>query len=365
MAIRVLIVDDSRTARAALRAAFDTDPEFHIIAEVATAREAVEAANALRPDLVTMDVNLPGSSGIEATKAIMSSTPTRVVIVTAANLDDPELIYKCLTVGALEVWPKPPSPTCPTYARDIARSLRALKALARVPVVRHFVREAVPVPPPPASDAPSVASPISAPPPKPCEALLIGASTGGPPVIASILEEIPQGFPVPIVVVQHITPGFVNGFATWLHEATRHAVEVVTDTRPLKAGTVYIAGDDSHTVIVGRGEVGINYKEPRNFQRPSVDVLFESAAAHLGSRCIAVLLTGMGADGARGLLALKNAGAFTIAQAPATCVVEGMPGAAINLGAAVRVLTPEEISRIVLQRLKAAEAARNGEGGRG
>lgn len=361
MATRVLIVDDSRTARAALRAAFDTDPEFRVVAEASTAVEALEAASALRPDLVTMDVNLPGSSGIEATEAIMSSHPTRVVIVTAANLEDPDLIYRCLQVGALEVWPKPPGPTHPTYARDIARSLRALKALARVPVVRHSKRAR-------ASARPVVSEPESPPlvPPilKMCEAILIGASTGGPPVIAAILEGIPPGFPVPIVIVQHITPGFVKGFVSWLHDSTRHAVEVVDAARPLRSGTVYVAGDDSHTVILSRNELGLSFKEPRNFQRPSVDVLFESAAAQLGPRCIAVLLTGMGSDGARGLLALKNAGAFTLVQSPATCVVEGMPGAAIKLGAATRVLSPEEISRIVPQRVRAAERENGDEGGK-
>jgi len=262
-------------------------------------------------------------------------------------------------VGALEVWQKPPSPSSPTYAKEIGRFLRALKALARVPVVRHSWTKMRLLSASPTSIAP-------APPPRPaprseaCKALLIGASTGGPPVIEAILEGLARPFPVPIVVVQHITPGFVKGFATWLEESTKHAVEVVTDARPLAPGVVYLAGDDCHTVLTSPNALGVSRAEPRVFQRPSVDVLFESAAAHLGASCIAVLLTGMGADGAQGLLALKNSSALTIVQAPATCVVEGMPSKAIALKAASLVLAPEEIPEAVQQRMKATAQKADG-----
>jgi two-component system, chemotaxis family, protein-glutamate methylesterase/glutaminase len=273
--------------------------------------------------------------------------------VTAANTEDPDLIYRAMKVGALEVWPKPKGPGSPIYAQEIGRFLRALKALARVPVVRHsWTRMRL------LSASPTSIAPAHAPPPSPrsetCAALLIGASTGGPPVIEAILEGLARPFSVPIVVVQHITPGFVKGFASWLAESTKHEVQVVEEARPLLPGVVYLAGDDRHTVLTSARALGVSLAEPRVFQRPSVDVLFESAAEHLGASCIAVLLTGMGADGAQGMLALKNAGAFTIVQAPATCVVEGMPSKAIGLHAAARVLSPEEIPQVVQQRMKTA-----------
>jgi len=356
MPIRVLIVDDSRTACAALRAAFAADPSFEVIAEAATGREAVAKAEASRPDLVTMDVFLPGSNGIEATAAIMASAPTRVVIVTSAGSEDPDLIYRAMQAGALEVWPKPPSLSHPAYAAEIGRFLKALKALARVPVVRRSVlsgrREPGPIPA--ARDEPRPPLSSSLPPPGPCDALLIGASTGGPPTIEEILRGLPRDFPAPIVVVQHITPGFIQGLANWLVECTNHPVEIITNTRTLKSGRVYLAGDGSHTVFVSRHTVGISPEKPGDLLCPSVDRLFESAADHLGAGCIAVLLTGMGSDGARGLLKLKTAGAFTIVQAPETCVVEGMPSAALRLDAAISALAPRDIPREVRKRLAAS-----------
>lgn len=365
MAIRVLIVDDSRTACAALRAAFAADPAFEIIDDAATGREAVVKARASRPDLVTMDVFLPGSNGIEATAAIMSSAPTRVVIVTSARSEDPDLIYRAMQAGALEVWPKPPSPSHPAYAAEIGRFLRALKALARVPVVRRSIpsirsdSRPAPVSPPearPVLPIPNFPPPAS----KSCDALLIGASTGGPPVIEEILRGLPRDFSLPIVIVQHITPGFIDGLASWLVECTNHPVEVVTDTRTLKAGRIYLAGDGSHTVFVSRHAVGLSRAATGGFHCPSVDVLFESAAENLGAGCIAVLLTGMGADGARGLLELKKAGAFTIVQALETCAVEGMPSAAIRLGAATCALSPHDIPKDVRKWLAETPPA-NGE----
>lgn len=354
MTVRVLIVDDSRTACAALRAAFGTDPEFDVIAEAHGSREAVELVEAERPDLVTMDLFLPGSDGIDATATIMSSFPTRVVIVTAANAADPDLIYRAMQVGALEVWPKPAAPDSPGYGRSVAAFLRALRALARVPVVRHSFRRpaAAPGAPAPLSEPPEAPRPPDPSGRKRWEALLIGASTGGPPVIEAILAGLERPFPLPVVVVQHITPGFVGGFAAWLNESSGHRVEIVSETRPLEPGVVYVAGDGVHTVLRSRREIGVSGEAPRGFHRPSVDVLFESAAQRLGGGCAAALLTGMGADGARGLLELRNAGAFTIAQDPATCVVEGMPGKAIGLRAAARVLAPDQIPAALRKRMR-------------
>ena len=339
--IRILIIDDSATARAALRAALADDPALEVVGEASDGAEARANIEQLKPDLITMDVFLRAENGLDLTASVMKSTPLPILVVTAADTKDATLVFRAMQAGALEVCAKLPSPSHPDYAARRARLVRAIKVLHAVPVIkrrrsraprrqnsRALGRRQLSVPL--ATDAP--ARPM----------LLIGASTGGPPVLAKLLRDLPRPFPIPIVLVQHMLAGFVAGFAKWLADDTGHRVSLITHSCAADNGVVYVTDLEHHLVVDRRARVGVSSEEPRSYHRPSVDVLFESVAAtSCAAQSIAVLLTGMGNDGAHGLLKLRNAGAHTIAQDPLTCTVSSMPARAIELNAALEVLAPE------------------------
>lgn len=375
--IRILIVDDSPTARAALRLAFEDDPSLEVVGEAADGATATRLVEQLGPDLVTMDIYLKAENGLDVAAAIMAKKATPIVAITAADPRDPQIVFRAMQVGVLEVNTKLPSPTHPDYEARRARLVRTLKTLARVPVVHRFLdalgktKTAPTERRPPSSgespqprivggeSPPAPRSPLAAPrtdAPAPSRStlagsLLLGASTGGPQVLAAILRALPKPFPMPIAIVQHMTPGFIGGFAQWLASDTGHEVTLVDASRPLEPGRVFITRDEYHLVLEPGRRIGVSSAPARGFHRPSVDSLFESAARQPEVvRSIGILLTGMGSDGAAGLLALRRAGAQTIAQKPATCTVSSMPSRAIELGAAQLVLDPQELVSELLAR---------------
>ncbi|MDH5490898.1 MAG: response regulator [Myxococcales bacterium] len=334
----VLIVDDSPTARMALRRAIEgADSDLRVVGEASDGLTALREAHRLRPDLITMDVHLGHDDGVNFTTTIMAVSPTRVVIVTGVDPKSPELTFRSLGAGALDVLAKLPGPATPTYERERARFVRTLRTLADVPVVRRrsgTIRPDLGHRPPSVHPAPGFH----------IERVLIGASTGGPPLLSDLLKGIPAPLGAPLVIVQHISEGFGRGFASWLAESTGHPAIYCDGPEKLRPGTIYIAPDDRHLRLV-RGDAIRPFDGPlRRFQRPSIDELFESAISIRPSGTLAILLTGMGSDGAQGLLGLREAGAHTIAQEPSSCVVDGMPRSAMDLGAALRVFEPEQIS---------------------
>lgn len=365
--LRILIIDDSATARAALRLAFADAAELEVVGEAEGGGEALRLVAQLAPDLITMDVFLRAENGLDLAASIMEANATPIVVVTAANTRDPSLAFRAMQAGALEVCAKLPGPNHADYPLRRAHLLRTLKSLAKVPVVNRK---------PGALATRSRGLPVERPQamlPQPLRAenrtrverarsgeassagamLLLGASTGGPPVLARLLRALPRPFPMPIAIVQHIVPGFIAGFAKWLEEDTGHPVSLVSSSRALEAGTVYLASSERHLVLEGNARIGTSDEAPRDFYRPSVDVLFESAAAlHGVSHSIAVLCTGMGTDGARGLLALRHAGASTMVQAPEHSAVPSMPAGAIALEAAQQVLAPDALPAAILSALR-------------
>jgi len=346
--VRALIVDDSRTARLALRAVLESEAGLCVVGEAEGGPEALARARSLKPDIVLMDVYLRDHNGLDVAAELMSTSPCPILAVTAANPTDPALVFRGMEVGVLDIALKPPAPDSPGYEEARRRLTRLVKALARVPVVHRFTS---------ARAAPRPA-PVPAPPTVP-GLLALGASTGGPPVVKAILELLPPPFPLPVVLVQHMTTGFGHGFAKWLADVTRHRVVVVEGAQALEPGVVYVAHDDRHLRLATPRTLAPDDAGPVRHQRPSIDVLFESVARHLGgATTLAALLTGMGDDGARGLLALREAGAVTIAQAPASCVVDSMPSEAIARGAALRVLAPGEIATAAQQHALSAVTAR-------
>ena len=331
--IRVLVVDDSETARLLLRRMVETAGDIKVVGQACDGREAVDLARTLKPDLITMDVRMPGTDGLKATEEIMAVAPTRIVMVTN-EASDAEVCFQAMRAGALDVMTKPKAAST-TDGQELASAklVVALRAMSEVPVVRR--RSA------------SVSSSAGEAPRRRFSLLAIGASTGGPQVIASLLGRLPREFPCPIVVTQHIAPGFTPGFVRWMSHESKLAVAQAKDGDGLAPGTVYIAPDDRHLRVNSRWRISLGDDPPLGQFRPSVDAMFQSVADAIGSAAIGLLLTGMGNDGAKGLLALRRAGGWTLAQDAATATVNGMPEAARSAGAVDLTVTPDELPALL------------------
>lgn len=327
-AVRVLVAEDSPTARALLTSLLHSDPGLRVVGSASDGPQAVALAAALRPDVITMDVRMPGFDGFEATRRIMAATPTPIVIVSGHyDPHDVEVSMHALRAGALTILPKPPGPGAADFETQRAWLIRTVKAMAGVKVVRQRMERRDPplVPPPPRA--------VQAP-----RAIALAASTGGPAALARILSDLPVSFPLPLLVVQHIARGFADGLARWLATVSPLRVHTVGGRERLAPATVYVAPDDRHLVLVDPGTVGITSTPPVDGFRPSASVLFESAALAFGHALVAVILTGMGDDGVAGLQQVRAAGGRVIAQDEETCVVFGMPGAAVGAGVVDAVL---------------------------
>ncbi|MCC8987507.1 MAG: chemotaxis-specific protein-glutamate methyltransferase CheB [Candidatus Contendobacter sp.] len=341
--IRALIVDDSPTLRWLLRNILESDPELQVVGEARTGEEAVAFCARSRPDVVTMDIQMPGIGGHEAIRRIMGESPCPIVVVTGLEEGLLDISFKALELGALTVVSKPVGlPVDNPAARHL---LTQVKLMASVKVVRRArwspLVESTPgpaIPPPRQSLRPRL--------------LAMGASTGGPPVLQTILTGLGADFPLPIVIVQHISQGFVGGLAGWLDATTPLCCKVARPYETLQAGTVYLAPDDHHLHVKPAGVIWLDEAPPLCSHRPAATYLFESVARSYGAAAIGMLLTGMGADGARGLKAMREAGAYTIAQDEASSTVFGMPQAAIQLDAALEVLALTQIAPRLLNLLE-------------
>lgn len=341
MRTRVVLVDDSASALLALRQILERSECFDIVGEARTSAQAIELVEATRPDLVTMDVYLDGQDGVEATRSILERIPARVVLVTGLDPARADLSVRALTVGALDVLRKPDA----SSEHEQRRFLAALRALAKVGLVGTTRKPLSSSAPPTPRATPSL----------PKALLALGASTGGPATLARLLRALPRPLNAPIVVVQHMDAAHTPSFAEWLN-ATGHTVVLVEQpTRP-EVGVVYVAAGHSHLELDATGMLVPKLGTPRNFQRPSVDELFESLARVCPRQTFAALLTGMGEDGAEGLRQLAGAGATTVVQSLTSCVVPGMPGAGLKHGGALLELDPEEIAVAATRFVAAAQA---------
>ncbi|MFN3412481.1 MAG: chemotaxis-specific protein-glutamate methyltransferase CheB [Thermoanaerobaculum sp.] len=330
--VRVLIVDDSPTVRAVLRRLLAPHPDVQVTGEATNGQEAVDLVLKLRPDVVVMDVEMPVMDGLDAIGRIMKLRPTPILVLTSrANRDRLAVAFEAVRRGALEVLPKPEAPEgWEELAQRLPELVRTASGLpAHRPVLKSPPR------------LPRVA-------PRVVEWILLGASTGGPGALRAVLAAFPPALQVPIAVVQHIASGFEEGLAHWLARDTGRDVGVARSNERLRAGAVRLAPANAHLRLAADGTLQVDTETPpRQGHRPSVDVLFESALSLRPTHVVAVLFSGMGSDGAFGLLQLKRAGAVTAVQDEATSAVFGMPKQALELGASEVALPPEELARFV------------------
>lgn len=328
----MLLAEDSAVSREYLAAALGEDPAIEVVGAARDGVEAVEMAERLRPDVILMDVHMPRLGGLEATREIMSRFPVPIVLITASfDRDETAASFDILKAGALTILDKPGGLDDPATL-DLVRTV---KLMAEVKVVRRW-------PARPPREAPrSTTKPLQK-----IRLVAIGASTGGPAALAEVLGETRGALAVPVVVVQHIAPGFTAGLAEWLAGQTRLAVRLARDGETLRPGVVYLAPDGRDMAIGADAHVRLTLGAPNGFH-PTVDHLFSSVAEAYGASALGILLTGMGRDGGEGLRCMRAAGAATMAQDEATSVVFGMPAEAVRLGAAEHVLPPVEIGRMI------------------
>jgi two-component system chemotaxis response regulator CheB len=338
--IRVVIVDDSPVTLEMLMFALGEGTDFLVIGTAMDGEDAVRVVAEKKPDIVLMDINMPKMNGFEATRQIMETTPVPIVIMTSAmNPKELAVSFEAMQAGALACLHKPTGIDHKDYEKTIAELKKTLKLMAAVPVVKRWrtITRSGTV----HGRIPSRESLRS------YDIIAIGASTGGPAAIEKILSHLPDNLPVPVLIVQHISKGFTEGFAGWLEKSSGFPVTIPNNGESLKPGHAYVAPEGSHMGINGVCSVLLSPAPPENGLRPSVSHLFRSVNAVCGNRTIAVLLTGMGRDGADELLNLKEAGAVTFAQDELSSVVFGMPGEAIKKCAALYVMPPEKIAEMI------------------
>jgi two-component system chemotaxis response regulator CheB len=339
--VRVLVVEDSLTVRKRLVEVLCSDPQMEVVGEAGDGKTGIELCQKLRPDIVTLDMMLPVMSGLAATEYIMAYCPTPILIVSSStNRGELFKTYEALSAGALDVLEKP-NGHAPGVWEQIF--LSRVKLISHVKVITHLrgrLSNGLSTVPRQIAVASERVEPGA------YRLVAIGASTGGPAACLQILQNLPPAFPFPILLLIHIGQAFSTFFVEWLDSQSPLRVSCATDGEPLPEvgqARVLLAPPDRH-LVVRNGRLRLTSDPERHSCRPSIDVLFESLAQEMGKQTIACLLTGMGKDGATGLLSIRQAGGRTLAQDQATSIVFGMPQEAIHLGAAERVLGLEEFS---------------------
>jgi two-component system chemotaxis response regulator CheB len=330
--IKVLVADDSPLTRVVLRDIFRMAGDITVVGEAGDGSEAVSMTGLLKPDLIVMDLLMPVMDGLEAIEEIMANSPTPILVL-SATVDEREInqAFSAIKKGALDVMEKPAGTGSDKNVEFAQRLVDKVRLLARIRVIRHprrRLREEV---------APSISYRNGE-----RNILAIGASTGGPKAVMSIMKSLPAEFNAATFIVQHIAEGFTRGFSQWLDQESGIRVRLAAEGDEAVNGVALVAPDDCH-MIFEQGKIRLVRSEPVNCCRPSIDVFFNSLATEFGDRVVGVLLTGMGKDGAQGLLRIKERGGVTLVQDEQSCSVFGMPKAAISLAAVDEVLPLADI----------------------
>lgn len=337
--IKVLVVDDSPVAQELLVHILNSDRRMEVVGTASSGEGAIEAAELFSPSVITMDIHMAKMDGFEATRRIMEIHPTPIVIVTGSpTAKEVSIAVRALEAGALAVVQKPRGFGGPDYEANASNFVQTVKLMSEVKVVRRrFI--------PPQQPEQQRGLKIELQPE--IQLVAIGASTGGPPVLQTILSGLPENFPVPVLVVQHMAEGFIEGFVEWLGQVSNLPVHIAAHGEYILPGHVYFAPDGSQMKVGSKGRIYLSKDAVKNGLCPSVSSLFGSVAEVFGKNSMGVILTGMGKDGVKELKLMKDKGAITIAQDKESSVVFGMPGEAVDIGAALYVLSPEKIAQVL------------------
>ena len=343
--IKVLVVEDSPVIQDLLVYTINSDPLLIVVGTAKDGEEAIKMVDEVRPDVITMDIHMPKMDGITTTRKIMETIPTPIIIVSSTFINgEVSRTFHAMEAGALAILHRPSGIGHPDFQATSFELINTIKLMSEIKVVRRWPRYQK------QSDSKTLRSTLTditfqekriekgA-----YQVIAIGASTGGPVVLQTILSGLGKEFPVPILIVQHIAKGFLQGFTEWLSLSCELPIHVAAHRELLTPGNVYVAPDGFHMGVDSSKRLILSKDEPEYSLRPAVSFLFRSVANAYGSNSIGVLLTGMGKDGAKELKTMKDAGAVTIAQNAESSVVHGMPGEAILLDAATHILPPEKI----------------------
>ena len=354
---RVLIVDDSAFMRKVLEQIFNSDDQLQVVGHAKDGREAVAMAESLKPDVITMDINMPHMDGLQATAQIMTTNPKPIVIVSSESREGAAGSLKSLELGAIEFVGKPSSGIDLDMQNVKEELLRKVRMAAKVRVVRTASRLALTVqganggaapakPSPPARTAPVIPADQRFP------VVVMGASTGGPATVMRLAPGFTRDFPAAVFLVQHMPASFTTQYAAQLAEFTSIRVKEAEANEAVQPGTLYICPGAQHLRVTPTGRIQLDAASGRiNGYLPNIDVTMETVAAYAGAMSIGVVLTGMGADGANGAKAIKSAGGMVFAQDEATCVIFGMPAEAIKLAAVDQVLGIDDIYAAIEKRV--------------
>ncbi|MBF0437698.1 MAG: chemotaxis-specific protein-glutamate methyltransferase CheB [Magnetococcales bacterium] len=344
--IRILIIEDSLVTSTLLSAIFNQEADMTVVGCARNGAEGVKMAEALQPDLITMDIRMPIFDGFAATQHIMATRPVPIVVISSSvNDEELRITFRAIEEGALAVIEKPAGLQSPNFSMIRSTIVETIRTMAGVKLVRRIRRVHT--------------SPTSFPVPIPtkgtqktsCQVLALACSTGGPQALHTIFAALPQNLPFPIVVVQHISPGFIGGLVKWLAISSKLTIKLAENGELLRPGTVFFAPDNHHLTIgseAGQLQVQLCETPPVNRFRPSGNPLFNSLATVAPHRSVGGILTGMGNDGVYGLLAMRNAGCHTFAQDRESSIVFGMPGEALALNAVETILSLERIPDHIL-----------------
>jgi two-component system chemotaxis response regulator CheB len=340
--ITVLVVDDSPSVRDFMTHVLGSDPGLRVIGTAGNGEEALELARIRKPDVITMDIHMPKMDGFEATRRIMETCPAPIVIVSGStSVHEVATTFRALEMGALAVVPRPDGIGHAQHETTARGLVDTVKLMSEVKVVKRWAQSRAGTPLTRAREpsAERLAGRV--------ELVAVGASTGGPQALHVLLSGLPKDFPAPVVIVQHIASGFLEGLVEWLAGSCALPIHIAREGESIRAGSVYMAPDGYQMAVRSAGLISLTSGAPINLHRPSVSYLFRSVAETYGRKAAGVLLTGMGKDGAEELSLMKQRGAVTIVQDAKTSVVHGMPGEAIRLEAAAYVLGPAAIATLL------------------
>lgn len=344
--IKILIVEDSQTQKLLLEHIFNSEPDMKVIGWAKNGKEAIDLVPKLLPDIITMDIFMPFIDGVEATQQIMRTHPTPIVVITSKTSDTSvNISFRALEAGALTVLEKP---TNHQFDAIRHRLVETIRNMAEIKLIRRrfFKKKESPL-----KQVPITNFSIK----RHFNLIAMGASVGGPQAIKTILMPLPKDFPIPIVIVQHMTIGFISGFVDWLNQAVDINIKLAEENELLKAGNVYFAPDNYHLEVMNT-HLGFIAKKvnkpPVSGFCPSITVLFQSVAKVCAEKGLGILLTGMGNDGALGLLSIKNANGHTLIQDETSAVVFGMGGVAQQMGAVDNVIELNNISSYLIKNVR-------------